>query len=685
MFSVAVDFSTLFNSNGSIHPALVVFGVVVYLSYSFWSTIRLLLQPVLEAVSMMMQPKAEDPSGQCAPSDQASDAEPGQEWRRQITARRAAGGVAVVALCIGLALSAQTAIVEQGTDASCPLEAWEMDSPYVQPELSEAAQAVPAAPAAPVTGSERWIGGAEAEEEPTDEAAKLRVKLRSPGAWKFMKRGAPSALAASPTILLARAQAAADPSTAWPTLEACVSWAQPAGEGSAPGPELYAQLECNVQLVESGATTQEAAPALLVRARDLMGALRAHGEEAGSILQAAQVKWARLTHGVFQLSCKGVADELQVARRTKGPAKQGQRPPAAVSLTALRSLKRLEAPFRETLAALAAGLQAEGCTSEELEDLRSSLGADRACALQALQEGRSVALALPRGAPLVRRAMQCRPKMLEDFQALVLAEAAEATDAATIFALGLYYSDVGLAMEQGHVRAPLFEAGAQALTSWTSSSETSWAADAGGSHAPTDLVQAEALLLAGENASIGADASDRGATRALRLYQHAKMLALKHHDGAAEWRYRAAAELAATHRRQKLASHALGRLGYFLSLRGRKEEALVVAGEALQHGEEDPLSQYLQASLGRSLGELQTTEQVLDAEKKLGQVAGKLPSKTLEEQRATAHAELGWWRLVATDGLQVCLRAWDVAQMLICALSGLVFQLPGIAPPAESP
>lgn len=158
------------------------------------------------------------------------------------------------------------------------------------------------------------------------------------------------------------------------------------------------------------------------------------------------------------------------------------------------------------------------------------------------------------------------------------------------------------------------------------------------------------------------------------------MLALKHHDSAAEWRYRAAAELAALHRRQKLASHALGRLGYFLTLRGRKEEALESAGQALDHGEEDPLAQYLQASLRRSLGELRTTEEVEFAEKQLSSVAGKLPSKTLEDQRAVAHGELGWWRLVATEGLQVCLRAWDAAQMLICVFCGLVFQLPGAAP-----
>jgi len=272
--------------------------------------------------------------------------------------------------------------------------------------------------------------------------------------------------------------------------------------------------------------------------------------------------------------------------------------------------------------------------------------------------------------------------MLEDFQAFVLKEAGEAKDAATVFGLGLYYSDIGLAAESGKLNVPLFGAGAATTGSWTS--EPIWAADAGGSHAPSDIVKAEALMLAGEEASMESDRGDRGAARALRLYQHAKMLALKHHDSAAEWRYRVAAELAASHRRQKLAAHALGRLAYFLSLRGRKEEALEAAGLALKHGEQDPLAQFLEVTLRRSLGELKSEEEVQTAEMKLAAVAGLMPSKTLEDQRAIAHAELGWWRLVATDGLKVCFRAWDAAQMLICLFSGLIFDSPG-APQVAAP
>jgi len=637
MFTLAVDYSMLFTN---IHVSAFCVGAVVYLGYTMLPMLRRCTQPT---------PCGDQPT---------TKAEQLGELCRQITPRRAAAGGAMLALLIGLALTAHTAFIEE-SHATCPVDL-EGDT---QPEASEHKEA-PERTQAPVSIQKSF-------------------KFRGPGPSKFIRQPAPSVEMALPTVLLAQAHAAASGrSTAWPVLEACATWLPPAtGDNATDASELFAQFECNRMLLEGEAITHEAAPALLSRARQLMGAMRDHAELPASTWASVEVEWARITHGVFQLNCKAVADDLQMSRRAKAstPAQQQAQRSGSVALAALRSLKRLEAPFRENLIALAAGskvLESRSQTgdTDAAEELRNALGADRSCALQALQEGRAVAQVLPRSAPLVRRALQCQPHLLENFQATVLREATEAKDAATIFALGLYYSDIGLASEQGKSRAPLFGAGPQPLSTWTS--EPNWLADAGGSHAPSDIVQAEELLLAGEEASVGPDRSDRGAARALRLYQHGKMLALKHHDSAAEWRYRAAAELASSHRRQKLAAHALGRLGYFLSLRGRKEEALEAATVALKQ-EEDPLSQYLQVSLRRSLGALTTSEEVHSAERTLSSVAGKLPSKTLEDQRAAAHAELGWWRLVATEGLHVCLRAWDAAQMLICVFCGLAFQLPG--------
>jgi tetratricopeptide (TPR) repeat protein len=686
MDNLAVDFtnfSTLFNS---IHFTAFFLGGTLYLGYTMLPTLRLLFQPVIQGASSMMRTKESDPD-QCS---RPSKIERAKDLLRQITRRHLAGAGAVLAIVIGLSLSAHNVYVEKHR-AACPavtegpfapLPASQADRYYPE-ALDEDTATTPQAAAVPE--AERWRAGAPGSEV---EDSSLRLRLRSPGAWKYMRRTVANPAVVPPSELLAQAQNASDSAAAWPLLEACVAWS---AEDASPLSELQAQLHCNGELVETSAITIDAAPTLLSRARKLMGALSGHKEEPGSTWSSAQAEWARITHGVFQLNCKAVTDELQTVRRMKasGTPQQVQQARAATSLAALGSLKRLETSFRETLTASAVGtkaLQEASASAEELQELQTALAADRSCAVHALTEGRSVAMAIPRNTPVVQRAMQCHPRMLDEFKETVLREAAESNDAAILFALGLYYSDAGLAAGQGQQYAPFFEAGSQVLPSWlgrwTGKSEGDWSADAGGTHGPSDLVNAEKHMLASEEASEGQERSDRGAARALRLYQHAKMLALKHHDSAAEWRYRAAADLAAVHRREKLAAHTLGRLGYFLSLRGRKEEALTAVNDALnvsESVEKEPLAQYLQVSLKRSLGEIKSEEMQV-VESQLSDVAGKLPSKTLEDARAAAHTELEWWRLVATEGLHICLQAWDAAQMLICALMGLAFSVPGYGP-----
>jgi len=649
----------------SIHGAAFILGATLYLGYSILPTMRLWVSTFFHNFSMKLRSKAEDPATppppQSVPHGQPTEAELHSGLHRQVTRRDVAAGIALAAIFVGLALSVRPASMEP-SNVTCPLDL-ELAPEAVQPSPSAVS-----------------VGGLQEDSDGSD--ALNRLKFRS----KFMRRMTPPSESetAAPTELLAKARATIDKMLDLSSLQACIAWAPPAT--GADVTELYAQLECNGELLKSGATMREAASVLLARARQLVALIRVHSNVTTPTWESAQVEWARISHGAFQLNCKAVTDELQTSRRgkTSGSAPQAASRSPATLLASLWSLKRLEEPFRETLAALAVwakvielrAVRSEHETSEEqLQEFHNALGADRACAVQSVLHGRSLALTLPRSAPLVQRLMQCRPRMLEDFEALVSSEAIQAKDAATMFNLGLYYSDIGLAAEQGQSQVPLFGSGAQPAKGW--GSEAMWVADAGDTHAPSEIVQAEALMLAGEEASDISVRSDFGAARALRLYQHAKMLALKHHDSAAEWRYLAAAELAATHRRQQLAAHALGRLGYFLSLRGRKEEALEAAAKALEHGKDDALAQFLQASLKRTLGELQTTEQILVAEKQLSVAAGKLPSKILEDQRAAAHAEFLWWRQVATEGLHVCLRAWDAAQMLICFLSGLAFQLPG--------
>lgn len=506
------------------------------------------------------------------------------------------------------------------------------------------------------------------------------VGLRRAGFWKFAWRGSlarPSSELtshATPTMLLSQAkEALADQepgrsAEARPLLEACASsWrvGQPVPDMS----QLQAQLECHTKLVQMGTTSQEASNVQLNRAKEVLSAMT---EDAG-LSTGAQAEWARLTHEVFQQNCKAVSDELQNSRRTKAASPSERKP-----LFALRSLRRLHVALRETLDASAAA--ADATTQEmDLKELQKARSADLACALRTVQEGRSLALALPRNSALVRRAMQCSPDMLVDVEAFVVQEAEKDSDAGTMFGLGLYWSDIGTAGPRGGA-PPFFSTRPRVSGSWGSD----WSRDLRGYHAPADVVRAEEYLLQGLKASAEGDVAERGGAHALRLYQHAKLLALKHHDAAAEWRYRAAAQLASKYRRTKLAAHAMARLSYFLSLRGRLREALEASDDALSRGA-DPLAQYLQASLRCKLGELRTEKDVCAAEQQLGDVAGQLPSEALERQREAAHADLAWWRSVAAGGIHMCFNARDAAQLLVCIFCSLIFTQQGEGEASSSP
>merc|ERR1719454_2749820 len=132
-----------------------------------------------------------------------------------------------------------------------------------------------------VPETERWrVGAADAE---SHNSSLRSLKLKSPGAWKYMRRTAPSPQVASPSELLAQAKAATDSSVSWPLLEACVSWVAPLpSEAELQLSELYAQLECNGELLEAGATTLDATQALLSRSSNIMGTLHAHRDEAAT-------------------------------------------------------------------------------------------------------------------------------------------------------------------------------------------------------------------------------------------------------------------------------------------------------------------------------------------------------------------------------------------------------------------
>jgi len=260
-----------------------------------------------------------------------------------------------------------------------------------------------------------------------------------------------------------------------------------------------------------------------------------------------------------------------------------------------------------------------------------------------------------------------------------LAKTTESVDTNLHFRIGLCWSDVGLAKD-------------------ASSTEMEWLRDEQGYFAPAPLVRAEAFLMSSELAAANAPSPDTNgkggpgysvcaAARAARLYRHAKHMALRHHDAAAIWRYKAASEVAVTHGRQRLAGHALARLSYFLLLRGRPEEALEQATGALSHDNKEPLARFLSVTLQRSLGRLETTAAALGAEQELGEIAGQLPSNDLEEQRTNAYAELRAFRAAevagkSAAGLLECFALKDAAHLLLCLLGRLFLKSD---PEASSP
>lgn len=197
---------------------------------------------------------------------------------------------------------------------------------------------------------------------------------------------------------------------------------------------------------------------------------------------------------------------------------------------------------------------------------------------------------------------------------------------------------------------------------------SAWEAGSDGA-APMEMLRAELLLQAAEGAPPELSRS-KVAERALRVYHHAKWLAERNHERAAEYRYRLAADLARKARRSVLAAHALSRLGYFLVQWKRSEEALPVLEEAEQFTPtSNPLAQYLRGVLQRSSGADAAT--IRAAEDRL-LTAAKLPSEELEAERRVLSQEIAFWRQAEKSPRQ-CVSSTDVAHILICLCGHIAF------------
>ncbi|CAK0846509.1 unnamed protein product [Prorocentrum cordatum] len=200
-----------------------------------------------------------------------------------------------------------------------------------------------------------------------------------------------------------------------------------------------------------------------------------------------------------------------------------------------------------------------------------------------------------------------------------------------------------------------------------------WATDSAGAGVPAQMLRAEELM---QQALLSSECAQghgaMGASRALRVFQHAKWLAERDHARAAEVRFREASREAAERRRSVLAQHALARLGYFLAQWGRPAEALEAFLEAQRFGEldpeRDPVAPFVLGVVGRQAagGDVR---RLRDAEERiLG--AGRQPTEELEALRERLQAEIRFWRAAELCPRR-CLDAEEVVYAMICLGSHL--------------
>jgi len=407
--------------------------------------------------------------------------------------------------------------------------------------------------------------------------------------------------------------------------------------------EARAQLECHGTFVETMVEEDAASSEALALVDRTRAGLVAIGQVSNQ--------------------CETVHQKLMSLRRADQVAKSPLK-----AIMALGGLAGLEQPAAEAFKTLklisdilerrmeAGDWDAED-SMHEVPPLRIRF---RACLARAVREARSIAQALPPASPVTLKARRCRPDLLVKVEQLAILEAEAEGDPGVIFSAGLLMSEASMTAND----VPFFG---------TKPSRSDWSLDSRGFRVPTGIANAEDMLWKGFQASFGPDETERAALRAIRICQHAKMLVQLKLDAAAEWRYRAGAELASKYGRHKLASHCLAQLSYFLYVNGFEEKALDVADEAVTLGS-DPLASYLQVMLRSNLGLLRTDGETRSAAKQLAELQGQLHAKELEETRTSIHANLVFWEGVSEAGtISSCFSLGDSAQVLICVLARFAY------------
>jgi tetratricopeptide (TPR) repeat protein len=194
----------------------------------------------------------------------------------------------------------------------------------------------------------------------------------------------------------------------------------------------------------------------------------------------------------------------------------------------------------------------------------------------------------------------------------------------------------------------------------------SWVRDVGRSASvvPQKMLLAEDFFLEAFNSMPEGKRKEKLAEQALQIYNHAKWLAERNYATAAEWRYQESARIAKQCRRSTLASHALARLGYFLTQWRRYDEAHAVLEESMKlNTKKNPLGPYLFGVLDRQRAGSDVAR--LRAAEELILNSAEQPSEDLENQRRQHIADIMYWRNAELEPAR-CLETSSTTHLLIC-------------------
>lgn len=214
-----------------------------------------------------------------------------------------------------------------------------------------------------------------------------------------------------------------------------------------------------------------------------------------------------------------------------------------------------------------------------------------------------------------------------------------------------------------------FSQGVRESETMLASDETSvgsWVRDVGRSASvvPQQMLLAEECFLEAFNTMPEGKIKEKQAEQALQIYNHAKWLAERNYATAAEWRYRESARIAKQCRRSTLASHALARLGYFLTQWCRYDEAHAVLEESMKlNTKKNPLGPYLFGVLDRQKAGSDVAR--LRAAEELILNSAEQPSEDLENQRRQHIADIMYWRNAELEPAR-CFETSSVTHLVIC-------------------